>query len=187
MSEIYDTELEAEFVGDIKYNIVYEGNLPDNPENRPNRFEPRSCGDCTKCCEGWLSGVAHGKAFYPGKPCQFKGKTGCTIYKDRPHDPCVTYSCAWLRDKYFELPDWIKPSECDAIIDILEWSPGKHYISVVEAGKKLDASVLWWATTYSQQNNMELAVQISGGWNYLGCSEFINTMQNGIGVIHVDD
>ena len=29
----------------------------------------RTCGDCTKCCEGYMSGVVFGKPFYAGNPC----------------------------------------------------------------------------------------------------------------------
>ena len=60
----------------------------------------RSCGSCTKCCEGWLSGEALGHKFYPGKPCHFIaiGK-GCSVYAKRPQEPCVSYKCGWISNE----------------------------------------------------------------------------------------
>ncbi len=47
-----------------------------------NLLKQRSCSDCTKCCEGSLSGEVFGKTFYSGKPCHFvKLNEGCSVYK----------------------------------------------------------------------------------------------------------
>ena len=40
----------------------------------------RNCNNCTKCCEGWLSGEVNGYSFYPGRPCHFMKCDGCSIY-----------------------------------------------------------------------------------------------------------
>lgn len=68
----------------------------------------RECNGCTACCEGWLSGEAHGHYFQPGRPCHFKCEGGCSIYEKRPENPCKTFICEWLVNP--ELPEWMKPS-----------------------------------------------------------------------------
>lgn len=137
----------------------------------------RQCGDCTKCCEGFLSGEAKGKTFYPSKPCHFVtiGK-GCTIYKDRPKDPCVSYRCAWLTDE--NLPEWFKPNEINAIIDVRKIKD-IPYINVVEAGETLRANVLSWLIQYAMNNNLNLRWMVSGGAYWIGNKEFLDAMNEG--------
>src|SRR5689334_10013771 len=73
----------------------------------------RTCGECAKCCEGWLSGEVFGHKFEVGTPCFFLERT-CSIYKDRPMDPCRTYLCGWMSEDFF--PMWLKPSISNLII-----------------------------------------------------------------------
>ena len=51
----------------------------------------RSCGDCTACCEGWLS--AKDLKMWAGKACEHKTAAGCGIYADRPENPCKAFQC----------------------------------------------------------------------------------------------
>jgi uncharacterized cysteine cluster protein YcgN (CxxCxxCC family) len=134
----------------------------------------RSCDACTKCCDGWLSGNAHGHDFYSGKPCHFvaTGK-GCSIYNDRPKEPCQTFKCAWLLSK--EIPEWMKPDKVNAIISVRNIK-NFQYLSVKEAGEKLRVEVLSWLVSYVLQNNMNLHYEINGGSNYLGSNEFIDAI-----------
>lgn len=141
----------------------------------------RSCNGCTKCCEGFLYGVAYGKQFCHGKPCHFVdlGK-GCTIYEDRPHSPCQTFKCAWVIDNQREFPEWLKPSLSNVIIvprhidDIL-------YMDVVEAGSKIDSSVLNWLFLYSLERKVNMRVSIGGGHHNYGSKEFQAAMQRKLG------
>lgn len=140
----------------------------------------RTCGDCTKCCDGSLSGVAHGIRFYRGKPCHFKCETGCGIYKDRPQSPCIDYTCGWLDDKDFAVPEWMKPSVSNVILDIHPWGEkdsGKAYLRVTEAGAKMDPKVMWWVFAFTQANRLSFGIQIGGGWNYYGDQEFIDFIE----------
>ena len=74
----------------------------------------RNCDGCTVCCDGWLAGKANEHYFYPGQKCHYVSDNGCTIYEDRPEIPCKTFSCGWLLDK--EIPEWMKPSNIQAVI-----------------------------------------------------------------------
>ena len=55
----------------------------------------RNCGMCTACCDGWLTANIRGHEMRVGVPCHFRGEGGCTIYQDRPVDPCRGFHCAW--------------------------------------------------------------------------------------------
>lgn len=136
----------------------------------------RTCGDCTKCCEGWLSGKALGHTFYKGKPCHFIaiGK-GCSIYPKRPQDPCQIYKCAWLVDE--KIPEWMKPSKINAIFTNKSIN-NINYLSINEAGDILNSQVLSWCILYALQNNINLYWEINGGGNWIGSKEFINVMNS---------
>jgi hypothetical protein len=137
----------------------------------------RSCGSCTKCCEGYLTGEAKGKSFYPGKPCHFIaiGK-GCTIYAERPLNPCVTYKCGWLTN--MDIPEWMKPSDVDAIIDERELH-GMRYINLREAGSPVQARVLNWFFQYILATGKNAVWEVEGGLNWCGSPEFNFVMETG--------
>lgn len=130
----------------------------------------RECGNCTKCCEGYLSGEALGHTFYNGKPCHFVaiGK-GCSVYAKRPQNPCIVYKCSWLINE--DIPLWMKPSEVNAIIDEREVN-GIKYLSVNEAGSILDSRVLSWVIKYALAKQINICWKVNGGSNWIGTPEF---------------
>ena len=132
----------------------------------------RSCENCTKCCEGFLSGEVNGKNFYPGNPCHFVviGK-GCSIYKDRPKDPCVSYQCAWRNDDF--LPMWMKPNLINTIIDWRETDGGIKYLCAREAGEKMNSTVLTWLIEYCIINSINFLWYVDGGEHWIGTEEFL--------------
>lgn len=137
----------------------------------------RGCESCTKCCEGYLSGEAKGKSFYPGKPCHFIsiGK-GCSIYTTRPNDPCAIFKCEWLINN--EIPEWMKPNEINAIITTSKIKDKEiYYLNVVEAGEPLRSDVLTQLILYTLSNNLNFAWQINGGKNWIGSPEFLEAMK----------
>lgn len=131
----------------------------------------RSCKDCTKCCEGYLSGETKGYSFYKGKPCHFLeiGK-GCSIYKDRPESPCRMFKCEWLTSP--EIPLWMKPNEVNAILSVRNTPNGIAYLSVAEAGSRLDSRVLSWVIEYALKNKINVTWTVDGGRHWLGTPEF---------------
>jgi len=128
------------------------------------------------CCQGWLHGNAHGYSFYAGKPCHFVCESGCSIYKDRPDDPCKSYKCAWIMDNYF--PEWFKPDLSKVICTWRSWSEdSSSYLEVIECGEKLDSKILSWL--YIQHLNGSLpyfTYKINGGLTVVGERKFLDYM-----------
>ena len=73
----------------------------------------RSCGDCTACCDGWLS--APTLEMRPGIPCKHRCDAGCNIYEDRPEDPCRLFQCGWLQGALPDDESW-RPDRSGAIL-----------------------------------------------------------------------
>ena len=140
----------------------------------------RNCGSCTKCCEGYLSGVAHNKPFFLGNPCHYLAiGEGCTIYAKRPKDPCVNYHCEWLNNS--EIPEWLKPDKINAIITkrIIKNTENNteiEYWDITEAGETMRSNVLTWVIEYALNNNKNLRWQVEGGNHWVGNKEFNNLM-----------
>jgi hypothetical protein len=136
--------------------------------------EDRSCNGCTACCDGWATGVAHGYKFYPGRKCHYVSTTGCTIYDQRPKEPCKTFKCMWLTNK--TIPEWMKPNLVNAIL-VAEEIKGMKYVTVKETGKKLDSAVLSWVILARQEGLLgNVRYEIDGGWNFIGTPEFLSVM-----------
>lgn len=134
----------------------------------------RTCGDCTKCCEGWLMTEVLGNKMYGGQPCPFViPNKGCGIYAKRPKDPCQVYKCGWLTDE--NIPEWMKPSLTNAIVDY-KMTDGVPYLNVTEAGQMLDSRVLTWLIKYAIANKMNFTWEIAGGRHWFGSPEFDTVM-----------
>ncbi|HEX4511473.1 MAG TPA: hypothetical protein VH328_15405 [Burkholderiaceae bacterium] len=132
----------------------------------------RSCGECAKCCEGWLSGTVYGHAFSPGRPCFFLEKT-CSIYPDRPLDPCRNYRCAWLAEEIF--PMWMKPSLANVILTKREDAQSKAaYYIADQAGDTFDVRALQWLLDWAKESGANLEYRLNGEVKRLGAPEFVN-------------
>ena len=136
----------------------------------------RACGECTKCCEGWLSGVVHGHKMHRGVGCFYLEKN-CTIYEDRPENPCRQYNCAWLIEDTF--PGWMKPNLSGVVITkvsaIIPFNLGMNkidYYDVIETNGKIDSSVLNWLIIWAIDNKINLAYEVDGGRHVVGDEEF---------------
>lgn len=132
----------------------------------------RSCGDCAKCCEGWLSANIYGHNMYRGRPCFFLEKT-CTIYENRPHEPCQTYQCGWLQEPEM-FPAWMKPSLVDVIVTKKYHKEDKNnfYYEIVECGKKIDSEVLNYLILWAFATKSNIVYQVDGRFHKLGDSKF---------------
>ena len=130
----------------------------------------RSCDGCTKCCDGWLSGHAYGKYFNPGRPCHFAGVNGCTIYNDRPDDPCKTFNCEWILNA--DIPEWLKPDRANVII-IKRNKDGIEYWKVVEAGAKITVEAVTWLVMTCLSNNINFMYSIGTASYKFGSPEFL--------------
>ena len=131
----------------------------------------RSCGECTKCCEGWLEATIYGNSMHGGKPCFYLDK-GCTIYENRPKDPCREYTCAWLEEDSF--PMWMKPSSSNVIVThkTSPDDPTVSYYQVTEAGGKIDSSVLNWLIHWALRNQINICYEVAGKHHVMGTQAF---------------
>jgi len=132
----------------------------------------RSCGECAKCCEGWLSGKVYGHVFYPGTPCFFLEKT-CSIYNDRPVDPCRNFECSWLSEDVF--PMWMKPSLANFIITKQHNEALKlSYYVVDEAGAAVDPRAVSWLVDWATSTHANIEYRLDGERKRSGSPEFLN-------------
>jgi len=139
----------------------------------------RECGSCTECCQGWLHGEAHGHKFYSGVPCHFVGEKGCSIYENRPENPCKSFKCEWLINN--NIPEWMKPDKCKVIIKSEDWlhegeSQGK-YLIICEAGQQIDSKVLAWFFDIHLNTNIPMIIQIAGGARWYGNEKFLKFVE----------
>lgn len=147
----------------------------------------RSCGSCTKCCEGFLRAEVKGpRGFTMGeikdgdvhnpKPCPFviKGK-GCKQYLIRPKDPCKIFKCEWLINE--DMPDNMRPDLSDSIT-IQQTTPnGIPYLFLTDAGRQLDSRVLSWHIIYAMNKGFNFAWKINGAVDYIGRPDFCQAME----------
>lgn len=136
----------------------------------------RNCNGCTACCDGWATGEAYGHAFYPGTKCHFVSDSGCTIYEDRPEQPCKTFRCLWLTSS--AIPSWMKPNLVNALLVAETSRNGTKFVTIKEMGQRLDSRVLNWIAQAIQHKVITNArYEIDGGWNFLGTKEFLEIMR----------
>lgn len=145
-------------------------------ENLPFTLKDRECGECTKCCEGRLEAVIYGQRMHPGNPCRFLCKSnGCTIYNDRPENPCRIYKCAWIADDTFPL--WMQPHLTNIIINKkTALNDAITYYDVIEAGGKMSAETLNWLLTWALKNRKNISYEILGRVHHLGDGPFVQYM-----------
>lgn len=132
----------------------------------------RSCGDCTACCDGWLRIEVRGHRVRPGSSCPFRGDYGCTIYAERPTDPCREFICGWLAGSS-PLPDWMRPDKSDAIVlpSNFTWR-GLPVDVIVPIGSRPKKKALDWLMQFSSANRRPLLYQIGGEWFAFGPPAF---------------
>lgn len=138
----------------------------------------RSCEGCTACCEGWLTANIKGEEMYPGKPCQFVEQgVGCTIYKDRPHDPCKTFKCMWRDTDAQIMPDEFKPSLVKSIVT-RQSGNGMDYLVLTECGEKPLPEVVSWFVTFAVSRGMNAKWTVDDKPFWMGSPEFSQMMAN---------
>lgn len=131
----------------------------------------RSCGDCTKCCEGWLTADVNGETMYPGKPCKFvEMGVGCTIYKNRPKDPCKEFECSWKASEF--VPEEFSPKATGQIIST-QSIEGIPFLSAAYAGKELGPDFLSWFVTFVVGRQLNAEWSVNNVSHAMGSPEFI--------------
>ena len=142
----------------------------------------RECGDCTACCEGWLPDESLG--MHPGKPCQHCKAGGCTIYDDRPENPCRVFRCAWLQEAD-AFPESMRPDRCGAIVLAARYWREWSVLQATPAGEKIPRDTLEWLQEYSSRIGRPLVyferqivdgVFLEAGHGGFGPPEFIENL-----------
>ena len=130
----------------------------------------KSCEGCTKCCEGYLTADVAGEIIGAGKACsKVIPGVGCSIYQDRPKDPCRGFQCFWRASEI--MPKEFKPSEVGVIVTSQE-RDGVPYLMMVEAGNEVPAEVLSWYVTWAVSNQLNVEWQVGDVMYSMGSPEF---------------
>jgi hypothetical protein len=138
----------------------------------------KSCGNCSACCSGRLTATVYGHEIFNGRPCAFLLEKKCSIYNQRPEDPCKKYLCAYLQLDW--MPMWMRPDQCGVLISIFKTKNGTEYLQAVEYDRKMPAEVLSFliqANRAKQPYSENIAYQIDGGTQVIGSEEFIKEIR----------
>lgn len=136
--------------------------------------EKRHCGTCTACCDGWVEGTIRGHEMRPGVPCHFRGAGCCTIYDERPKEPCRSFVCGWLAPGS-PFPESFRPDRLGVMIVPTRWRERPAYI-LKSAGRDPDESVLSWMRAFSVQSGAPFFYEERGERFGFGPAEFQHEM-----------
>jgi len=132
----------------------------------------RSCGSCTKCCEGWLTANINGEEIYPGKPCSIvNADKGCSDYENRPESPCKTFMCMWRANDW--IPEEFSPAKTGNILTSQRIG-NIDYLSLVYAGKEVDTEYLSWFFSFCVARQLNAEWVVNGKVYLIGSHEFVN-------------
>lgn len=132
--------------------------------------EERQCGPCTACCDGWLRINIHGYDVRPGRPCPYSIAHSCSIYENRPEDPCRKFVCGWLV-RGSPLPEEFRPDKIGVIFVISPWRGVPIYV-LTPAGRDPSDDVLRWTKEWSLRVQKPFLYQSGGEWYAFGSPQF---------------
>jgi hypothetical protein len=144
--------------------------MPVQVDVKPSVSATRSCGPCTACCYGWLVANIRGYDMKPGTPCHFVGDRGCTIYEERPSEPCRRFFCAWawLPSPF---PDSFRPDRIGVIIVERTWRNRPAY-RVASAGREVDETLFQWIVDFHKRTSIPFIFPRNGKLSGIGPPEF---------------
>jgi hypothetical protein len=137
----------------------------------PNK---RECGNCSACCDGWLTGTVYGHEMKPGTPCHFVRQGGCSIYERRPELPCREFVCGWMKPNN-PFPESFRPDRLGVIIQPIEWH-GRSALRLCSAGREPDAALLQWMADFSRKTDIPFFYEDGGQTTGFGSSAFIEEL-----------
>ena len=115
----------------------------------------RTCGNCTKCCEGHLYTVINGQELTPGNPCYLLqiGK-GCSDYDNRPEEPCQTFNCQWITNP--DIPEDLYPKTSGVLITVQKIDD-IMFMKLTCAPNEPTADQLTWFIMYGLRKKINIA------------------------------
>ena len=134
----------------------------------------RACGSCTACCDGWVAGEIRGYPMHPGRACHFRGEGCCTIYAERPRDPCREFVCGWLAAGS-PFPEEFRPDRLGVLIVPTRWRDRLAYI-LVNAGRDPDDALLAWMQAFGLRTQTPFFYERGGERFGFGPPEFQREM-----------
>lgn len=134
--------------------------------------QPRTCGACTACCQGWLTTNALGHDIYVGKPCPYLSASGCDIHLTRPEEPCRVFFCGWA-EANSELPSWMQPNLSGVIVlsERVLWRDFPVDV-LVSANNDPNQRILSWFQQRSIEKMLPFIYQQNGQWFGFGPQVF---------------
>ena len=73
---------------------------------------------------------------------------------------------------------WMRPDLSDVIVNIRQFDDGR-WVEVVEAGKKIDSSVLSWLLIWAANEKLNIRYQVDGGWFWIKNKPELTETKNG--------
>jgi len=133
--------------------------------------QTRTCGSCTACCDGWVVGTIRGHEMKAGTPCHFRGEGCCTIYAERPQEPCRSFVCGWLA------PGSPFPESFRLGVMIIRtmWR-GRPAFILRHAGRDPDEATLAWMRAFSMRSGAPFFYEQAGERYGFGPPEFQREM-----------
>ena len=155
-----------------KYKKCCGATIPVQPVEM--RAEKRQCGTCTACCDGWVEGTIRGHEMKPGVACHFRGAGCCTIYAERPQDPCRRFVCGWLAAGS-PFPESFRPDRLGVMIVQTKWRNRPAFI-LKSAGRDPDEALLTWMRGFSVERGAPFFYEQAGERFGFGPPEFQQEM-----------
>jgi len=133
----------------------------------------RICGECTRCCEGWLKADIHGHRMGGGVPCHFLKAARCSIYESRPK-VCRSFVCGWLMPGSPFPEEW-RPDKVGFIIEANEWAGGRCWI-LHHAGHDPSEEVAAAMRRHTKATGEPHVISTKKSWLCYGKPEFQQAM-----------
>lgn len=138
-----------------------------------NGIAKRTCGECTVCCDGWLSAEIWGHQMGGGVPCHFLEHGKCGIYGLRP-DVCRSFECGWLMAGSRFPEEW-RPDKVGFFIQPGEWDGGRCWL-LHHAGQDPSERVLEVMREHTKETGEPHVIVKQNSWLCFGKPEFQKAM-----------
>jgi hypothetical protein len=138
----------------------------------------RTCGTCTKCCDGFLSAKILDFEMGNGVGCPLRIiGGGCSIHGN-PIRPslCQNWKCGWLEDDGTLFDEWLRPNNVNFIL--IRFRQGDiSWYKLAEAGEQISTLMLSYLIQECIRKNINFEYAINGTQFLIGTHEFKKFMK----------